>query len=140
MTDLQLTVPADNTHAQLVRTAIRSWSVEENLSTNTIDDALLVASELFSNAVRASVGSCIDVAVRTDDDSVVIETANTGPGFDPTSVPPPDADRPGGRGLAISRALGSLVVEQAGSTTIVRVALPKVRDVSEVLNGEIAAG
>ena len=130
MTDLELTVPADNSQAMMVRNAIRSWSIEEHLSVATIDDALLVASELFSNAVRASVGSRIDVAIRASEDTIVIETANAGPGFDPAALPAPDPDRPGGRGIAISQALGALVVEQTGSTTVVRVALPKI--ISEI--------
>ena len=123
MTDLLLTVPPENNQACLVRSAIRRWSSDEHVPEWIIDDALLVASELFSNAVRASAGSRIDISVRASTDAVIVETSNTGPGFDPTAIPAPSYDRPGGRGIAISKALGSLVVEQSGSRTTVRVAL-----------------
>ena len=123
MTDLLLTVPPENNQAHLVRSAIRRWSSDHDVPEWIIDDALLVASELFSNAVRASAGSRIDISVRAITDAVVVETSNIGPGFDPTSIPAPSYNRPGGRGIAISKALGSLVVEQSGSRTTVRVAL-----------------
>ena len=123
MTDLLLTVPPENNQAHLVRSAIRRWSTDEHVPEWILDDALLVASELFSNAVRASAGSGIDISVRASTDAVIVETSNIGPGFDPTVIPTPSYDRPGGRGIAISRALGSLVVEQSGSRTTVRVAL-----------------
>ena len=126
MTDLLLTLPPDNSQAKHVRAAIRRWSTGEHLADRLLDDTLLVASELFSNAVRASVGSLIGVMVRSDDGAIVVETTNIGPGFDPAAVPAPSIDHPGGRGIAISRALGSVVVEQAGSTTVVRVALSGV--------------
>jgi anti-sigma regulatory factor (Ser/Thr protein kinase) len=124
MPELRLRSAASHGEAGAVRSALRDWlgPLDELLR----DDTILVASELFSNAVDAATPSTdIEVCLSSDSSSVVVEVTNVGAGFDEEEVRIPSSDRPGGRGIAIAKALGSVNVEQAQGSTTVRVVLPR---------------
>ena len=124
MTDLLLHFPPSNHNAAQLRAAIRFWSDWENLSSDIQNDALLVVSELFSNAVRSSpIDSQIEVSLQHTSATVMVRISNTGPGFDPAVLLPPTFESRRGRGLAIAGALGQLRVDQFEDRTTVQVEL-----------------
>ena len=94
-----------------------------------LEDVLLVLSELFSNAVKATSGThSIDVQLNgTAADGVEVNVTNTGLAFDLDRVPAPTLDRRGGRGLAIAQAIGSVHVRHSEGRTTVVVAIPEAR-------------
>lgn len=124
MADLLLTFPLDDGQARLLRGEIREWCAGQGISQPLCEDVSLLASELFSNAVRASTGaSSIDVRVALGPGALTVAVRNFGAGFDLASLPGPGPTRSGGRGIAIARLLGSVTVDQAGELTTVSVVL-----------------
>jgi anti-sigma regulatory factor (Ser/Thr protein kinase) len=85
----------------------------------TLDDVLLVLSELFTNAVEASVpDETVSVCVELTDPCVLVSVSNVGASFEPAYRMASSA-QVGGRGLGIVRALGhTSVVHSAGVTTV----------------------
>ncbi len=122
MSDLELHLPPDNEQSRVLRAKIREWGSAEGYPDPFVDDVLLVASELFSNAVRATVGrATITAGIERKSDGAVVTMTNEGPGFDPDVIPAPNPDRAGGRGIWLAKALGALKVTQQRSTTTVTV-------------------
>lgn len=122
MADLELHLPPDHDQSRVLRAKIREWCAVEGLAEPVSDDLVLVASELFSNAVRATVGgSPITAGVERRSEGALVRMTNHGPGFDPDSVPAPSPDRAGGRGIFLAKALGTIAVAQRLSQTIVTV-------------------
>jgi anti-sigma regulatory factor (Ser/Thr protein kinase) len=120
--DLELEFSPDHDQSRVLRAKIREWCSAEGYPDPYIDDVLLVASELFSNAVHASVGNAsISVGVARHPDGALVRMTNVGPGFDPERVPVPHPDRVGGRGIWLAKTLGTLGVTQRQSKTIVTV-------------------
>jgi anti-sigma regulatory factor (Ser/Thr protein kinase) len=120
MPDLSLALPREDSQARHLREQIRIWAATVGIGERQLDDVLLVASELLSNAVRASdVGSSISVNFANSTLGVTVHMENTGPGFDIESLPLPSRQRHGGRGIAIMRALGTVAVIQEGTQTLV---------------------
>ncbi len=69
-----------------------------------IDDAVLVVSELVTNAVKNSaINAAVKVWLWTDGQRLLIEVRDMGPGIPLLVDPTPDED--GGRGLAVVNAL-----------------------------------
>ena len=95
----------------------------QKVRADTIEDVLLVLSELFSNAVTASrTGAVVDVHLTSRaDGEIQVSVMNTGLAFDLERVPAPTLDRRGGRGLAIAQAIGSLHVRHRDGRTMVAV-------------------
>jgi anti-sigma regulatory factor (Ser/Thr protein kinase) len=121
--DLLLSLPCDDTQARYLRDQIRLWNDDVHLAEPQLEDVLLVASELLSNAVRAAPHeTMIDVRVAYSSSGVSVQTTNTGSGFD-LDAPPASRQQHGGRGIAIMRALGTVTVEQVSDQTVVTVAL-----------------
>jgi anti-sigma regulatory factor (Ser/Thr protein kinase) len=86
------------------------------------EDLLLVSSELLTNAVEASRdGVDINVDIALDVTSLCLVVSNYGSGLEVESLPPPTTTQRRGRGIALSKSLGRLAVEQLGQLTIVRV-------------------
>jgi CheY-like chemotaxis protein/anti-sigma regulatory factor (Ser/Thr protein kinase) len=88
---------------KFVSNTFASWGIDDDL----IDDALIVVSELVTNAVRHARTPC-EVHLTVDDTAVRISVLDTGEG---TPDPRPFSDsKPHGRGLhivgALSRAWG----------------------------------
>ena len=130
MTPLILTLPADDHQAVVLRDRIRAWFDRTAYGSLVREDVLLVACELFSNAVRASGSeSAIDIVVIDGPNDLVVSVANTGPPFSLATVRPASPDRPGGRGIPIIKALGRVLAEHRHGVTTVRVRLPFPRGV-----------
>jgi anti-sigma regulatory factor (Ser/Thr protein kinase) len=122
--DLLLSLPRDDAQARYMRDQIRMWSAAVGLTELQLEDALLVASELLSNAVRAAEpGTIIDVRLEYAVTGVCVRVENTGAGFDVEALPVPSRQRHGGRGIAIMRALGAVTVDQVANHTTVTVNL-----------------
>jgi anti-sigma regulatory factor (Ser/Thr protein kinase) len=137
--DLLLSLTCDDKQARYLREQIRKWGARESLTNLQVDDLMLVASELLSNAVRASdAETCIDVVVSNSPAGVSVRMQNTGLGFDVDSLPAPSLRSFGGRGIAIMRALGAVSVEQDSGETVVTVALRPPQQLTSLLeaNGQ----
>lgn len=120
--ELELQLSPDHGQSRVLRAKIREWGLAEGYSDLYVDDVMLVASELFSNAVQATTGDAsITVALARHPDGALVRMTNEGPGFDPERVPAPYPDRVGGRGIWLAKALGTLGVTQRQSKTIVTV-------------------
>lgn len=119
-----LRLPPTNNNAFRLRAAIRSWSDKEHLPEDVQNDALLVATELFTNAVRSTQGDGdVRVNVRHRETIVVVSISNVGPAFDLASLPKTTTTSICGRGLAISGVLGRLRVSHRVNRTTVQVEL-----------------
>ena len=121
MDNLQLSIEADNAHGPHVRASARDWLRANSVARDIADDALLVLSELFSNAVNATRGSgLIDVRMSSPAAGELrLAVTNSGLAFDLARVPAPTLDRRGGRGLAIAQAIGVVHVRhRSGRTTV----------------------
>lgn len=102
------------------------------LGATTVDNLLLVLSELATNAIQATTrdgaGAAVLVRVRPRPASVIAEVENAGPAF--VGVPTlaqhqvaPDSE--GGRGLVIVRALtDEVTVEFRDGRCVVRAVVP----------------
>jgi anti-sigma regulatory factor (Ser/Thr protein kinase) len=120
--DLELKLIPENDQSRVLRARLREWCSDEGLPEPQVDDLVLVASELFSNAVRATVGEApITAGFERQADGTLVRMVNEGSGFDPAQVAPPAPDRVGGRGISIAKALGTLAVAQRRTTTTVTV-------------------
>jgi anti-sigma regulatory factor (Ser/Thr protein kinase) len=106
--------------------------VEAVLDAHRVDgtlkiDALIVVSELASNAVEAASGQPIDVTVEIVDDDGCIGISVVNPGgweADPSSFVVPDGSLPRGRGLSIARAVSeTLSIRSIEGRTVVDVRL-----------------
>ena len=122
---LTLTCAASESCGGAVRDALSAWFTQP-LSDELRNDALLAATELFTNAIRYTApGDPVVVHVRDNVDDVTITVTDTGPGFETGRIAMPDADQIRGRGLAILRALGHLRIEHHHGATSVQVTLAK---------------
>lgn len=96
------------TSAGLVRRQLSQELTEQGVSPESIDEVVLVASELVGNAVRhaAAPGDRqIEVTWSVDDDGVVVSIADSSAQQpQPRSAEPDEA---GGRGLTIIQALAA---------------------------------
>ena len=129
---LVLRRPPDIFHAHLAptplavprtRKALRSWLAERLPEEHSLlEDVLLVANELATNAARAA-RSALDLHVYVDADRVTVDVSDDGPGLG-ESIPPlvePAPDALAGRGLHIVGHLADDAVVRSGSCgTLVR--------------------
>jgi serine/threonine-protein kinase RsbW len=97
---------ATSTAIPLSRHLLGEWLGCAGTPQDAVDDLLLAASELCTNAVRHASGAPDSAALRAwmeDDTAVVIEVEDDGPGFGwpATGFDVPDIDRQEGRGLFI---------------------------------------
>jgi anti-sigma regulatory factor (Ser/Thr protein kinase) len=113
---------------RLARQVLAGWlELQPGADRVAVDDLVVVCSELVTNAVRHSRHDDAMVSVRAavDDDGVVLEVEDPGPGFAwPTDRVLADigvADE-GGRGLLIAQALTDVLEVRAaqGAGTVVR--------------------
>jgi CheY-like chemotaxis protein len=103
VTEVELELPRDPTSARAARTfvsqTIRGWRLD-----HLLDDALLVASELATNAMTPAESSC-RIRLRLNAASLRIDVVDGGSG---TPEPQPEsATEEGGRGLRLVAALTS---------------------------------
>lgn len=104
--ELRMRVHHDSTSAALVRRQLHEDLSRAGLDEATIDEVILVASELVGNAVRHTPhgpDNALEVSWNLDDTGVTIGV------YDSSTTPPrrrtPSPDEPGGRGLRIVDAL-----------------------------------
>lgn len=110
----------------LARHLLRDWLQRQPIDLDVVDDLLLCATELCTNAIKAASGDPGSVILRASavDDAIVVEMEDDGCGFAwPTAQadqpPGPAVDR--GRGLFLVRALtDESSVERQDNHTIVR--------------------
>jgi anti-sigma regulatory factor (Ser/Thr protein kinase) len=97
----------------LVRSTLRSWGVDAAL-----DDLLLVASELFTNAVLHGDGT-VELSVERRDDAVRVEVVDGGHPQAQVPLAPVEPSLFSGRGLAIvdrvAREWGSATAPHGGT-------------------------
>jgi anti-sigma regulatory factor (Ser/Thr protein kinase) len=82
-----------------VRETLGAWGLSSR-----VDDAVLMVSELFTNAVLHGEGD-VDVSLVLEDGNLRIEVADDGAGTVPTRARSPRPESVTGRGLAIVDAL-----------------------------------
>lgn len=111
----------------LARHLLQDWLVRAPAEPDSLDDIVLVASELCANAVRHSSGEAASVALRAyvQGADIVMEVEDDGGGE--VDVPPadddelPDPDAEAGRGLFLVQALtDDFEVMTEGQRTVVR--------------------
>jgi anti-sigma regulatory factor (Ser/Thr protein kinase) len=120
-----------------LRAHLRAFCAFHNIEGLAREEALLVASELCSNAVAAARGrfSMLWLAVGLDGTDIVIEVSDDGPGFSMSQDIRPDRQAVRGRGLVIVRALCErLTVRSERGRTLVTARLAMTR------SNECAAG
>ncbi len=126
---IRLTVPPEPRAVATARlfaaAAVRHFGFLED----TVEDVRIAVSEAVTNALRAHQGAgspeAISVAVSGAQNRVMIEIADTGPGFDPAALPP-RGEGEGNLGLVVIRTLfpESEVVRNSGPGMTVRLTLP----------------
>jgi anti-sigma regulatory factor (Ser/Thr protein kinase) len=92
-------------------------AASDDVSPQTLDDAMLLSSELVTNAVRHAGRATtvpIEVTVSVDDRSIKVTVRDGGPGFDPDRRMERTAG--GGWGLHLVRALSSRWGVEGGDT------------------------
>jgi anti-sigma regulatory factor (Ser/Thr protein kinase) len=110
------------------RRHLREWLVADLLLPpgEPLDDILLVAGELGTNAVRAA-RTGVELRAWVDGGEVTVEVTDDGPGFDgmlPSGDVVPDPGRERGRGLFIVQTLAKECRVQSGPYgTLVRAAI-----------------
>lgn len=96
------------------RLIVEAQALQWGLPKTTVDDAILVASELLTNAVRATRGQPVTLRLALVPDGLRIEVWDTSPEKPEPSAPdltmptchvPEDAPDPGGWGLSLIATL-----------------------------------
>jgi anti-sigma regulatory factor (Ser/Thr protein kinase) len=122
-------LPAAPASAGLVRHHIAADLVRHTVAPSVIDDVVLVATELVSNAIRHAEplpGGQVTVTWEVDSTGVTDRVTDGGAPSQP-EVQHPSARDVSGRGLALVEALASSwgIDDSAGSTTVwAQVAVP----------------
>ena len=112
---LSVTLPRDRTAPAAARHALQNAALPGSLETHTA--AVLLVSELVSNAVLHGRGTEVTVEVAELAGRLRIEVQDDGDGFDP-SAPRVERDDPGGWGLAVVDVMCSDWGVYAGSTHV----------------------
>ena len=126
VSDVAVRLPHHPTSAVQSRRMLARGLVDSDLPQPVLDDALIVVSELVSNAVRhaqALADGCIELVWRLADNRLEIEVADGGPDRARGSRPLHASDE-AGRGLFIVTALSEdVVVERAAHHSRTRAVL-----------------
>lgn len=126
-TSRHVVLPSSNTSVRTARTQLYGFLRESGVRDSVIEDALVILSELVTNAVRhASRGPDATLRVRWELQSrrIKLQVTDTGAGL---RRPVHDAGAVGGRGLSIVAALAdSWRLERAaeGTTVTAIIAVP----------------
>jgi anti-sigma regulatory factor (Ser/Thr protein kinase) len=127
--DPPLDQPFDADALYALRSAVAAHATELGAG-SVVGDAVLVAHELSSNAVRHG-GRCGRLLLWRDGERLYCQVTDSGGGIsDPahagTSRPPPSV--PGGRGLWIARQLASIEIATGPTGTTITAALTLRRE------------
>ena len=123
--EMRLKVPADYALGSPVRQATMALLEMFHPPSQELADAILVTSELFTNAVATSSGAEIEVVVKVPEREVKISVTNIGHQFDlPAVFADPTTSDPRGFGLRIAQMLGHVEVTRVNDATTVVVVLP----------------
>ena len=109
-----MTLRSDARELRALRQQLHSFFADSGIRPDLVDDLILVANELTTNAIEAAaLGSDVTVEVRIDGAQITLSVENIGPPFTlPAEVVLPDKSRPRGRGLALtSRIVDELCTE-----------------------------
>ena len=112
-----------------LRHAVHDSAHACGLSGDALDDFVIAAHELATNAVRHG-GGRGRIEMRADGDTLLCDIRDHGPGFPdgiPASADPPSPQTPGGRGLWLARRLTDtlLITDGPGGLTVsITVCLP----------------
>lgn len=101
---LHLPLPAGPESARLARSALRNTIEGWNIA-DPIDDALLIVSELVTNAFRYGTGPLV-LHLTVEDGYLVIGVQDSDPAGTPSLKDVPDT-QPDGRGLKLISAIAS---------------------------------
>jgi anti-sigma regulatory factor (Ser/Thr protein kinase) len=127
---VHLDLEPDHHENAVARRIARAALEQDHATGDQIDDAVLITSELFTNAVHATVDDeQVSVSVTLSDDDIVVRVSNRGPTFDLPSTPAQPTDE-GGRGLEMARLIGETTIShEEGITTVsVDIALADTSD------------
>jgi GAF domain-containing protein/anti-sigma regulatory factor (Ser/Thr protein kinase) len=110
------------------RRRLRAWLTDElRIEGSVLDDILLVAGELGTNAVRAA-RTGVELRAWADPGQMTVEVTDDGPGFDGLTPPDdvmPDPASERGRGLFLVRAVTKECRVQSGRYgTLARATIP----------------
>jgi len=122
-----LNLPFTSQSAGVVRRSLAVWLMHQRANEVSTQDALLVVTELISNAIRHAEPLANDTMLvrwRREEDDLVLSVCDGGGSSDPVLVvADPDAER--GRGLAIVDALSQRWwVQRSHKVHTVHVRLP----------------
>nr|WP_133995564.1 ATP-binding protein [Streptomyces sp. 846.5] len=94
-------LPAHASSVAVARRRLRQWLGTRQCDAEAVDMAVLVMSELFTNAVTHTDSTEITCVLRTDEDSVHVEVRDQGRKPGQPRVRQATADQENGRGLQI---------------------------------------
>ena len=127
MSDIvELQVPAQAEYLQLVRAIVGAVAAADpDMASERVVDLRLAVSEAVTNAIRAqerfSVPDRVTIRCNLAENSIEVEVADRGPGFDPDQVPdlpsvetPERLDHESGLGLSLMRELADETVIESG--------------------------
>lgn len=100
-----LSASFDPQTATRLRHAVAAAAARAGLGGDQLEDFVLAAYELVTNAIRHG-GGAGRLELRRHDGTLTCEVVDRGPGFDGLPVRLPAADSPGGRGLWLAQRLG----------------------------------
>lgn len=91
-------------HAAAAARAHLRRQVQQLLRPATLDDALILTSELVTNAIRHG-RPAVTLAVALEPSALTVIVTDTSPDLPPLAPAKPPVDSPGGRGLVVVDAL-----------------------------------
>ncbi len=106
-----------------VRQELRTWLEERPAPAEVIDELIVAAEELCTNAIEAAEGGLVELDARFDGTAVHLAVSNAGHAPEDRSRRPPETDvmLDRGRGLTIVRAFtDSLVIVNVDGRTVAR--------------------
>jgi anti-sigma regulatory factor (Ser/Thr protein kinase) len=113
-----LRVPADVRQLAAIRGFVRDRAGQAGADQQAVDDLVTAVDESVTNAIvhgYHGTSGTVEIEVARNGTSLVVRMRDHAPGFDPTSVPAPDLNRPleeqrlGGLGVLLARQLADSV-------------------------------
>ncbi|MEY9838047.1 anti-sigma regulatory factor (Ser/Thr protein kinase) [Streptacidiphilus sp. EB103A] len=124
---VEFRLPAHASSVAVARRRLRQWLGTRQCDVEVLDMAVLVMSELFTNAVTHTDSTEITCVLRADEDSVRVEVRDQGCKPGQPRVRQATADEENGRGLQIVSSVTNrwgVVRDEHGPGRIIWAALP----------------